>query len=36
MDLREIEWSDIGWIYLADDRVQWVAHLHTVVNLRVP
>jgi hypothetical protein len=36
MDLREIEWDDIDWIYLAQDRDQWRSFVNTVLNLRVP
>jgi hypothetical protein len=36
MDLREIEWEDVGWIHLAQDRDQWRAVVDTVMNLRVP
>jgi hypothetical protein len=25
MDLREIGWDDVDWIYLAQDREQWRA-----------
>jgi hypothetical protein len=35
MDLREIEWEDVDWIHLAQDRNQWRALLITVMNLRV-
>jgi hypothetical protein len=36
MDLREIEWDDVDWIDLAQDRDQWRALVSTVMNLRVP
>jgi hypothetical protein len=36
MDLREIGWSVMDWIYLAQDRDQWRALVRTVMNLRVP
>jgi hypothetical protein len=36
MDLREIEWGGMDWIYLAQDRDQWRALMKTIMNLRVP
>jgi hypothetical protein len=36
MDLREIGWVGMDWIYLAKDRDQWRALVNTVKNLRVP
>jgi hypothetical protein len=36
MNLREIEWDDMDWIDLAQDRDQWRALVNTVINLRVP
>jgi hypothetical protein len=36
MDLGEIEWGVMDWIYLAQDRDQWRALVKTVMNLRVP
>jgi hypothetical protein len=35
MDLREIRWSGIDWIDLAQDMDQWRAIVNTVMNLRV-
>jgi hypothetical protein len=36
IDLREIEWDDMDWIDLAQNRDQWRALLNTVLKLRVP
>jgi hypothetical protein len=36
MRLREIEYSGIDWIHLAQDRDQWRALVNTVMNLWVP
>jgi hypothetical protein len=36
MDFRELEWGDIVWIELVQDRDQWRALVNTVMNLRVP
>jgi hypothetical protein len=33
---REIGWSDMDWIDLAQDRAQWRAHVTLVMNLLVP
>jgi hypothetical protein len=35
-DLRGIEWVDIGYISLAQDKDQRRAFVHTVMKLRVP
>jgi hypothetical protein len=35
MDLREIEWDGMDWIYLAHNRNQCKALVNTVMNLRV-
>jgi predicted nucleotidyltransferase len=32
MDVREIEWDAMDWIYLAQDRDQWRAVVNTVMN----
>jgi hypothetical protein len=36
MDLREIGVDGANWIQLAQDRVQWLAFVKTVMNSRVP
>jgi hypothetical protein len=36
MDLREIEFGDVDWIHLAQDRDRWHDLVNTVMNLRVP
>jgi hypothetical protein len=36
MELREIGWSGMDWIDLAQDSDQWRALVNTVMNLRVP
>jgi hypothetical protein len=36
MDLREIGWVDVNWIYLSHDTDQWRALVNTVMNLLVP
>jgi hypothetical protein len=36
MDLKEIEWSGVDWIDLAQDRDQWRALVNTVMSLQVP
>jgi hypothetical protein len=36
MDLREMEWGDLDWFDLAQDRDQWRALVNMVMNLQVP
>jgi hypothetical protein len=36
MDLGEVEWGDMDWIDLAQDRNRWRAVVNSVLNLRVP
>jgi hypothetical protein len=36
MDLREVGWSDVDWIGLAQDKKRWRALVNSVLNLRVP
>jgi hypothetical protein len=36
MDLGEIGWGCVEWIYLAQNRYNWGAVVHAVINLRVP
>jgi hypothetical protein len=36
MDLGKIGWGGMDLIDLAEDRDQWRAVVHTVMNLRVP
>jgi hypothetical protein len=35
MDLKEIDWKDVNWIHLAQDREQWRTLVTMVVNLQV-
>jgi hypothetical protein len=34
--IGEIEWGDMDWIDLAEDRYHWRALINMVMNLRVP
>jgi hypothetical protein len=36
MDLREIGFGDVDWIYWAQDSDKWRVLVNTVMNLRVP
>jgi hypothetical protein len=36
MDQGEVEWGDVDWIGLAQDRGRWRALVNSVLNLRVP
>jgi hypothetical protein len=36
MDLQEVRWEGVDWIYMAQDRDRWRALVHAVMNLRVP
>jgi hypothetical protein len=36
MGLREKVWGDMNWIYLAQDRDQWMTFVNTVINVWVP
>jgi hypothetical protein len=36
VDLREIKWGGMDWIYLAEDRDQRKAFVNTVMKFRVP
>jgi hypothetical protein len=36
LDLREIAIDEANWIRLAQDRVQWLALVNIVMNLRIP
>jgi hypothetical protein len=35
MDLLEIDWGDVDWIGLAQDRDKWTALLIAIMNFRV-
>jgi hypothetical protein len=36
IDLREIEWREMGWIDLAQDMNPWSALVNMVMNLKLP
>jgi hypothetical protein len=36
MDLAEVEWGDVDWIGLVQDRNRWRALVNLVMNLGVP
>jgi hypothetical protein len=36
MYLRAVGWEVVGWMRLAQDRVQWRVLVNTEMNLRVP
>jgi hypothetical protein len=36
MDLGEIGWGDMDWIYLVQAKEKWRDLVNTVMNLRVP
>jgi hypothetical protein len=36
MDVEEMEWGDVDWIGLTQDRDKWRALVNSVLNLRVP
>jgi hypothetical protein len=36
MDLGEIGWESVDWMYLAQDRDQWQALVNNVMKLWVP
>jgi hypothetical protein len=36
MDFGEVEWGDVNWIGLAQDRNRWRALVNSVLNLQAP
>jgi hypothetical protein len=36
MDLREVGWEDMDWMYLAQDKDQWRDLINRVTKIRVP
>jgi hypothetical protein len=36
IDLKETEYEGVNWIQLTKDRVQWLAVVNTIMNLRDP
>jgi hypothetical protein len=35
MDLGEVRWEGMDWIYLAEDRYRWRAVVNAVMNFQV-
>jgi hypothetical protein len=35
MDLRQTEWVDVGWIYLAQNRDQWNGFANVVLSFEL-
>jgi hypothetical protein len=35
VDIREIKWEVVGWIHLAQDRLQWWSLVNAVMDLQV-
>jgi hypothetical protein len=35
MDLREIKWGGVDWVYLVQDKDQWPALVNMEMNFRV-
>jgi hypothetical protein len=36
MDLKEIGWKVVDWIFLAQDRDQWWAVVSMLMNVQIP
>jgi hypothetical protein len=36
MNLKEIGWEDVDWIYLAQNRDQWQALVNMIMDFWVP
>ena len=36
MDVQDVEWEGMNWIYLTQDRDKWWAVVDAVTNIRVP
>ena len=36
INLQEVSWRDMDWIYLAHERYRWRDVVNAVMNLRVP
>jgi hypothetical protein len=36
MDLKVIDWEDVDWIRVVEDRDQWQALVNAVMKLRFP
>jgi hypothetical protein len=34
MDLEEVDWTVVDWIYLVEDRENWRAVVSTAMNIR--